>query len=118
MQGRAGEQSERVGLAPYTATSTPGRRSASAVAEPVQNMATRSSSTSARSSSISADGDGVLALTAQTLTDRKPSYYLTSQPSLISKGVQLKEYQLIGVNWLNLLYRKKLSCILADEMGE
>ncbi|EDQ99523.1 SNF2 family DNA-dependent ATPase [Laccaria bicolor S238N-H82] len=29
----------------------------------------------------------------------------------------LKEYQLLGVNWLNLLYRRKLSCILADEMG-
>lgn len=73
---------------------------------------------SSRSSSISADGEGALALTAQALSDRKPSYYLTSQPSLISKDVQLKGYQMIGVNWLNLLYRKKLSCILADEMGE
>ncbi|EPT05043.1 hypothetical protein FOMPIDRAFT_136854 [Fomitopsis schrenkii] len=72
---------------------------------------------SSRSSSISADGEGALALTAQALSDRKPSYYLTSQPSLISKDVQLKGYQMIGVNWLNLLYRKKLSCILADEMG-
>ncbi|EGN99884.1 hypothetical protein SERLA73DRAFT_106751 [Serpula lacrymans var. lacrymans S7.3] len=27
------------------------------------------------------------------------------------------EYQLLGVNWLYLLYRKQLSCILADEMG-
>lgn len=73
---------------------------------------------SSRSPSISADGEGALSLTAQALSDRKPSYYLSSQPSLISKDVQLKGYQLVGVNWLNLLYRKKLSCILADEMGE
>lgn len=26
--------------------------------------------------------------------------------------------QLLGVNWLNLLYTRGLSCILADEMGE
>ncbi|KAH9935479.1 P-loop containing nucleoside triphosphate hydrolase protein [Fomitopsis serialis] len=78
----------------------------------------RAGASSSRGSSISAaDGDGGLALTSQTLADRKPSYYLNSQPSSISKDVQLKEYQLIGVNWLNLLYRKKLSCILADEMG-
>ncbi|KZT72068.1 hypothetical protein DAEQUDRAFT_664622 [Daedalea quercina L-15889] len=77
----------------------------------------RVGASSSRSSSISADGEGALALTAQTIAHRKPSYYLTSQPSLISEGVQLKEYQLVGVNWLNLLYRKKLSCILADEMG-
>ena len=31
--------------------------------------------------------------------------------------VTLKEYQLLGVNWLNLLYRSNLSSILADEMG-
>ncbi|XP_006461134.1 hypothetical protein AGABI2DRAFT_221665 [Agaricus bisporus var. bisporus H97] len=29
----------------------------------------------------------------------------------------LSKYQLLGVNWLNLLYRNSLSCILADEMG-
>ncbi|KZT11032.1 uncharacterized protein LAESUDRAFT_361822 [Laetiporus sulphureus 93-53] len=62
--------------------------------------------------------DGTLSLHDQAdLTDSKPSYYLTSQPSLLEEGVQLKEYQMIGINWLNLLYRRKLSCILADEMG-
>ncbi|QSL64134.1 hypothetical protein MERGE_000289 [Pneumocystis wakefieldiae] len=43
--------------------------------------------------------------------------YINQQPNLISDAVKLKRYQLFGVNWLNLLYRKKLSGILADEMG-
>ncbi|GAK63171.1 SNF2 family DNA-dependent ATPase [Moesziomyces antarcticus] len=43
--------------------------------------------------------------------------YLDEQPRLLADGVRLKDYQLVGVNWLNLLYRKKTSCILADEMG-
>jgi SWI/SNF-related matrix-associated actin-dependent regulator 1 of chromatin subfamily A len=29
----------------------------------------------------------------------------------------LKDYQVVGLNWLALMYRRKLSCILADEMG-
>ncbi|TFY75886.1 hypothetical protein EWM64_g8126 [Hericium alpestre] len=41
---------------------------------------------------------------------------MTEQPRLLSPGVRLKDYQLIGVNWLRLLYGKGLSCILADEM--
>ncbi|TKY86415.1 hypothetical protein EX895_004564 [Sporisorium graminicola] len=44
-------------------------------------------------------------------------YYLEEQPKLLADGVKLKDYQLVGVNWLHLLYRKKTSCILADEMG-
>ncbi|KAG4302153.1 hypothetical protein PCANB_001463 [Pneumocystis canis] len=43
--------------------------------------------------------------------------YISQQPSLISDTIKLKRYQLFGVNWLNLLYKKKLSGILADEMG-
>lgn len=31
--------------------------------------------------------------------------------------VELKDYQLVGLNWLNLLWSKKISCILADDMG-
>jgi len=48
---------------------------------------------------------------------QKPKDYLVTQPALLSRDVQLKEYQLLGVNWLQLLYRRHLSCILADEMG-
>lgn len=43
---------------------------------------------------------------------------MTKAPALLANGVQLKDYQLLGVSWLNLLKRKGLSCILADEMGE
>ncbi|RDB24951.1 ATP-dependent helicase fft2 [Hypsizygus marmoreus] len=62
--------------------------------------------------------DGALHLTSLApLKEQKPKDYLVAQPSLLSETVQLKEYQLLGVNWLNLLYRNNLSCILADEMG-
>ncbi|MCJ1272489.1 hypothetical protein MMC21_000275 [Puttea exsequens] len=39
------------------------------------------------------------------------------QPSIMAEGVILKDYQIVGVNWLSLLYQRKLSCILADDMG-
>jgi SWI/SNF-related matrix-associated actin-dependent regulator 1 of chromatin subfamily A len=44
-------------------------------------------------------------------------FYLQGQPMGLSEGVKLKEFQLHGVNWLNLLYRKECSGILADDMG-
>lgn len=43
---------------------------------------------------------------------------ITKSPSLLAPGVQLKDYQLTGINWLRLLHSKKYSCILADEMGK
>lgn len=63
----------------------------------------------------SADDGAISLLSLGSLKEQKD--YLTSQPSLLSDTVILKEYQLLGVNWLNLLYRSNLSCILADEMG-
>ena len=39
------------------------------------------------------------------------------QPKIMGKGVILKDYQIVGVNWLSLLFEKELSCILADDMG-
>ncbi|KAF8973224.1 SNF2 family N-terminal domain-containing protein [Flammula alnicola] len=62
------------------------------------------------------DGAFSLASLAQ-LKKHKAQNYLTTQPKLLPEDVSLKEYQLLGVNWLNLLYRSNLSCILADEMG-
>ncbi|KAF8544299.1 SNF2 family N-terminal domain-containing protein [Trichophaea hybrida] len=47
----------------------------------------------------------------------KPTGAFKEQPKNMKEGVQLKDYQLAGLNWLNLLYEKNLSCILADEMG-
>ena len=62
--------------------------------------------------------DGALGIVSiAQLAKRKTQSYLTTQPRLLNKDVLLKEYQLLGVNWLNLLYRSNLSCILADEMG-
>jgi SWI/SNF-related matrix-associated actin-dependent regulator 1 of chromatin subfamily A len=43
--------------------------------------------------------------------------FIPGQPPLMNPEVVLKDYQLLGVNWLNLLYKKRKSCILADEMG-
>ncbi len=40
-----------------------------------------------------------------------------AQPSMMAEGFSLKDYQLVGLNWLALLFENNLSCILADEMG-
>ncbi|KAI0300995.1 SNF2 family N-terminal domain-containing protein [Multifurca ochricompacta] len=50
-------------------------------------------------------------------THEKARKRLQAKPKSLSKNVQLKGYQLLGINWLRLLYRKGRSCILADEMG-
>ena len=43
--------------------------------------------------------------------------YIRKQPAGVPDNITLKDYQMLGVNWLNLLYRRGTSCILADEMG-
>lgn len=43
--------------------------------------------------------------------------YIRKQPQGVPDSISLKDYQMLGVNWLNLLYRRGTSCILADEMG-
>ncbi|XP_026862301.2 SWI/SNF-related matrix-associated actin-dependent regulator of chromatin subfamily A containing DEAD/H box 1b isoform X1 [Electrophorus electricus] len=40
-----------------------------------------------------------------------------TQPHILNSTLQLKPYQLIGLNWLVLLHQNQLSGILADEMG-
>ena len=42
---------------------------------------------------------------------------LHDQPSVMSKEIKLKDFQVIGFNWLALLFDHKLSAILADDMG-
>jgi SWI/SNF-related matrix-associated actin-dependent regulator 1 of chromatin subfamily A len=70
------------------------------------------------STSLGNSEDGALSLLSLApLKEQKAKDYLVTQPALLADDVQLKEYQLLGVNWLYLLYRKNLSCILADEMG-
>ncbi|KAE9411430.1 hypothetical protein BT96DRAFT_12158 [Gymnopus androsaceus JB14] len=62
--------------------------------------------------------DGALNLHSMSaLKEQKPKGYISEQPASLSESVKLKEYQLLGLNWLHLLYRSNLSCILADEMG-
>lgn len=62
--------------------------------------------------------DGALSLRSiADMKEHKSDGFMIAQPVSLAAGVQLKEYQLLGVNWLNLLYQKGLSCILADEMG-
>ncbi|OBZ67066.1 ATP-dependent helicase fft2 [Grifola frondosa] len=78
----------------------------------------RAGTSSSRASSATGDEEGVLSLSQQEVSDgAKPKYYINTQPSFLSEVVQLKGYQMIGLNWLSLLYNKGLSCILADEMG-
>ncbi|KAI7856223.1 SNF2 family N-terminal domain-containing protein [Circinella umbellata] len=43
--------------------------------------------------------------------------FLTEQPKIVNDEFTLKDYQILGVNWMLLLYRKGISGILADEMG-
>ncbi|KAL8280771.1 hypothetical protein RQP46_006775 [Phenoliferia psychrophenolica] len=43
--------------------------------------------------------------------------YIRTQPDGVPATIVLKDYQMLGLNWLNLLYRRKTSCILADDMG-
>lgn len=43
--------------------------------------------------------------------------FFRGKPRLLAQDLQLKDYQQMGVNWLNLLYHNGMSCILADDMG-
>ncbi|KAJ3909131.1 SNF2 family N-terminal domain-containing protein [Lentinula edodes] len=62
--------------------------------------------------------DGALILrTMPSFKEHRPKGYISEQPASLSDSVKLKDYQLLGLNWLHLLYRSNFSCILADEMG-
>jgi SWI/SNF-related matrix-associated actin-dependent regulator of chromatin subfamily A containing DEAD/H box 1 len=69
-----------------------------------------------RATSDVVDEGGTLNLVTE-VNDLLPKDFLSEQPKSLSKNVQLKGYQLLGINWLRLLYKKGRSCILADEMG-
>lgn len=51
--------------------------------------------------------------------DGKPSSKrnFIPQPASLAEDVKMKDYQVVGINWLYLLYKEKLSGILADDMG-
>lgn len=48
--------------------------------------------------------------------DDEEIVFLKEQPSLLQNG-QLKDHQLVGLNWLISLYSIGFNGILADEMG-
>ena len=78
-----------------------------------------SSETSSRGSpAVGQVEDGALSLVSlEAAKASADDTLLATQPTSLREGTKLKDYQLLGVSWLNLLYRKNLSCILADEMG-
>ncbi|KAJ3209195.1 hypothetical protein HDU67_006324 [Dinochytrium kinnereticum] len=49
--------------------------------------------------------------------DHSATSCLKKQPSFIGDDIRLKDYQLVGVSWLYLLFSMNLGAILADEMG-
>ncbi|KUJ22505.1 uncharacterized protein LY89DRAFT_777602 [Mollisia scopiformis] len=51
------------------------------------------------------------------VTKRKRKVALLEQPETMAKDYPMKDYQIVGLNWLALMYKYKLSCILADDMG-
>ncbi|CAO2656801.1 Nn.00g056040.m01.CDS01 [Neocucurbitaria sp. VM-36] len=42
---------------------------------------------------------------------------LLKQPTIMNDDIELKDYQVVGLNWLNLLWQTGTSGILADDMG-
>ena len=46
-----------------------------------------------------------------------PRSRFLSQPKTMNPETSLKDYQLVGLNWLNLMWSQNTSCILADDMG-
>ncbi|KAL9086176.1 MAG: hypothetical protein Q9165_007241 [Trypethelium subeluteriae] len=48
---------------------------------------------------------------------QKPLKRPLRQPTMMSKDITMKDYQLVGLTWLNLLFEQKMSGILADDMG-
>jgi SWI/SNF-related matrix-associated actin-dependent regulator 1 of chromatin subfamily A len=69
------------------------------------------------SAAVSVNGDaGDEDIKVVATRKRGPSNYL-KKPEMMAEDCMLKDYQVVGLNWLALMSRRKLSCILADEMG-
>jgi SWI/SNF-related matrix-associated actin-dependent regulator 1 of chromatin subfamily A len=51
------------------------------------------------------------------VSTRKRTVQFLKKPDMMADDAVLKDYQVVGLNWLALMYKKGLSCILADEMG-
>ena len=66
-------------------------------------------------SCISADENDEIRMKKPSSPRNRQAFF--PQPVLLGDGVVLKDYQVVGINWLSLLFNRKLSCILADDMG-
>ena len=66
-------------------------------------------------SCISADENDEIQMKKPSNPRNRQAFF--PQPALLGDRVVLKDYQVVGINWLSLLFNKKLSCILADDMG-
>ncbi|XP_017152064.1 SWI/SNF-related matrix-associated actin-dependent regulator of chromatin subfamily A containing DEAD/H box 1 homolog [Drosophila miranda] len=42
---------------------------------------------------------------------------IVDQPKMLTSGMQLADYQIIGLNWLTVMHKQEMNGILADEMG-
>ncbi|KDN38457.1 hypothetical protein K437DRAFT_259406 [Tilletiaria anomala UBC 951] len=78
------------------------------------DAATAAGSGATSGPSTKGQGLRVVALTRETA---RAAGYLERQPENMATSFELKDYQLVGVNWLTMLFSNKLSAILADEMG-
>ncbi|KAG9006776.1 hypothetical protein FRB94_000460 [Tulasnella sp. JGI-2019a] len=76
-------------------------------------------SSSSASKPVAVEDTGIHLTEVRPIDDADPDLkdYIRSQPALINASVQLKDYQMLGINWLNLLWSRENSAILADEMG-
>lgn len=52
----------------------------------------------------------------ETKEGKRKNKYLPQPPNM-NPDCALKDYQLVGLNWLHLLWTQRISCILADDMG-
>ncbi|KAL2064941.1 hypothetical protein VTL71DRAFT_4081 [Oculimacula yallundae] len=67
------------------------------------------------SAAASNNGDDDIKIVGSTR--KRSNVQFLKKPEMMAEDCVLKDYQVVGLNWLALMYRHKLSCILADEMG-
>jgi SWI/SNF-related matrix-associated actin-dependent regulator 1 of chromatin subfamily A len=73
-------------------------------------------SPSSRAVSINGDA-GEEDVKVMTVKRKPKTVNYMKKPTMMADDCVLKDYQVVGLNWLALMYRHKLSGILADEMG-
>lgn len=70
------------------------------------------------SGAVSVNGDvGDDDIKINSVKKRRGKVSFLSKPSMMAEDCVLKDYQVVGLNWLALMYSHNLSGILADEMG-